>query len=206
MGRSRIVLFVALWVLSGLAPAGCSGCDTPSLDDGGVFSDGPGPEASPPAPDLRPDAPPDAAAPLLIFEVKVQSNPLNELSCFVSWRTSVGASSVVEFWEPGAVVGHRVSSAGLQTSHLLLVFGMHAETAYILQASSSAGKRQARSAPLQYTTGKLPLHVPPAELVIHDPRRAYQGWTLMTLSAGSRGNGLVTMDPEFRPTVVMFDM
>ncbi len=194
---------------AGLLVGGCDDCGgAPTAD--GALPDGPAPEASLPGPDARPDllpdVPPDAAAPLLIIDVKVESNPRSVLSCFVSWRTSEAASSQVEYWEVGAAVGHRVSLPGARINHRVLVFGMHAETAHQLQAISGAGARKARSATLEYTTGKLPLHVPRAELITLDRRRAQQGWTLMTLSAGTRGGGAVTMDPEFVPTAVMYDM
>ena len=193
-----------LWSLVGLT-SGCTGCGEPSTVDASK-DHGPGLETGPPAPDGRPDAPPDAAAPLLITEVKVEGNPRSVLTCFLSWRTSVAASSSVEFWQQGAPVGQRVSLPGRRTAHRVLVFGMHQETGHGLQAVSGAGAQQARSAVQTYTTGALPLHVPAVELVTHDPRRAQQGWTLINLTAGSREGGAVTMDPEFVPTVVMYDM
>ena len=192
--------------MAGLLLAGCTDCGEPPASDS-VVLDGPGDRGKPvPCPDACQDGLPDAAAPLLFSEVKVESNPHSVLSCFVSWRTSVAASSVVEFWEPKAAAGHRLTVHGSRTDHRVLVFGMRAETVFALQAVSAAGKQEARSATLQYTSGKLPLHVPTAELVTHDRRRAFQGWTLMTVSAGTRGSGAVTVDPEFVPTAVMYDM
>ena len=162
------------WLLA-WAVAGCS-CGEPAHSDG-ALSDGPGAEAQLPTPDLRPDtvAPPDAAPPLTVSAVKVEPNPRSVLSCFVSWTTSEAATSAVERWEPGAGQGSRVGLPGLRTAHRVLVFGMHAQTGYTLQAVSSAGARRARSAELSFTTGKLPAHVPTAALVRHDRRRAFAG-------------------------------
>ena len=200
--RRAMAKLSALGLLA-LTAAGCS-CGDPALTDGAP-PDGPGAEAQVPVLDAAPDAPPDAAPPLTVSGVKVEPNPRSVLSCFVSWTTSEAASSSVELWEPGAALGRRVRTPGLRTSHRVLVFGMHAQTAITLQAVSAAGARWARSAELSFTTGELPLHLPLAELVRHDPRRTYRGWTLMTVTAGSR-IGQMKMDPQFVPTAVMYDM
>ena len=194
-----------LWILLATA-AGCP--DTSQPDDAAPpETDATGPDLRP-TPDLPQDIRADSLAPLVISQLKLEPNPHNVLSCFVSWRTNRAATSRVDFWRSGATGGlaRAVTSAGLHTTHRVLVIGMLAQTSYSLQAVSRSGGDPRRSAVKKYQTGKLPLHVVTAELVTHDPRATHAGWTLMSISAGSRAGGKVTMDPQFVPTAVIYDM
>lgn len=195
-------LLLAAVTACGLALACCP--------DQGQGPDGAADAADARAPDQRPGdrgPAPDQARPLVISQLTLQPNPNNVLSCVVSWRTDRPASSWVEFWRPGARLAWRAQGAGAGLSHRVVLIGMHAQTQYRVQAGSQAADgERAHGALLSFTAGKLPLHVPLAEVLVHDPRAAHHGWTLMTVSAGSRGGGKVTMDPEFVPTVVIYDM
>jgi hypothetical protein len=179
----RRLLPLLLLGLAGLAAPGCP--DDPAAADAG----------------------PDAA-PLVVSGLEVEANPHSVLSCFLRFRTNRAAAPFVELRGPDSV-GHRIEGTGTGRSHRVLVFGMLARTTYALTAGArTPGGQEARSTPLSHRTGRLPLHVPRAELLAHDPRRAHGGWTLMTLSAGTQSDakGAVAMDPEFVPTAVMVDM
>ncbi len=197
---------IRLPLLCASLAAACSGGDPAAEHD-----------LSSPAPDLiadqvlpPPDRAPDTVAPplpLTISGVKVTPNPNNRLSCFVSFRTNRAALPGVEFWASGPRAS-RVWGRAPGTDHKVLVIGMLAKTRYYLAptARDSKGVVATAKIPAQFVTGKLPLHVPVAKVVIHDPRRVHAGWTLATLAAGSRASGAVTMDPDFVPTAVMYDM
>ena len=184
---------------------GCPGVDPQSGHDLSAAPDLSLDQALP-APDLAPDAE-VKPLPLTISGVKVTPNPNNRLSCFVSFRTSRAALPQVEFWASGPLAS-RVSGKVPGVDHEVLVIGMLAETRYYLvpPARDSDGLLARHGTPAQFVTGKLPLHVPLAELVIHDPRRSLAGWTLTTVSAGKRNSGGVIMDPDFVPTAVMYVM
>ncbi|MGD8863936.1 MAG: hypothetical protein PVI30_28230, partial [Myxococcales bacterium] len=118
--------------------------------------------------------------------LKLEHNPTNVLSCFVSWTTAVPADSSVEFGDGGRL-RYRIRDRNLVTQHRVLVIGLHQKTEYLLRASSRAATgEQATSADLRYTTRTLPAYIPLGTVTVHDPKQAYTGWTLMSVNAARR--------------------
>ncbi len=146
----------------------------------------------------------EGLAGLTLRDLKVEHNPANVLSCFVSWTTAVPATSAVLFG-PAGKLAWRVRDDGLKTKHRLLVIGMHAETAYTLRAVSVA-VGTAGKADTSYTTRSLPAYLPHGRITVHDRRRAYRGWTLMTVNAARREGLIIYQDKDFTPAAVMYDM
>lgn len=194
VGAWRRFILVAV-----LAVAGCPS-DGPSGQTDGLAADHP-----PISPDRGRDQTPQT--PPVITDVVVEKNPTSTISCFIRFRSSRSATPFVEFGSTPAVT-YRIDGTQPGLTHRLIVYGMRAQTAYALVAGARAADGQeGRASKVSFTTGELPSFLPRAELVTYDSRRAHNGWTLMTLSAGDRSpTAGVSMDPDFRPTAVMYDM
>jgi hypothetical protein len=188
------------WLLALLlALCGCPGGEPASadLDLNPPPGDGAG--------DLIRDGPGwDSGDALRIQDVRLESNPRNVLSCYVTFKTTAPATVQADYFG-GGDLGYRVAGGVSGKTHRLFLFGMRAETRYTIQLTASGTGGGRATASTAYTTGKLPVHVPRARLVLYDPRRAYNGWTLMTVSAGDR-TGAILMDPEMMPAAVIYDM
>ena len=142
---------------------------------------------------------------LALGDLKVTPNPANVLSCFVSWTTPTPATSAVEFG-PAGKLAWRVRHASLVKSHSVLVFGLHEKTAYTLRAVSAAPGGATGSKTITHQTAALPAYIPHGRVTIHDRRRAFRGWTLMSVNAAKRKGLIITQDKDFTPTAVMYDM
>jgi hypothetical protein len=131
--------------------------------------------------------------------LKIEANPKNVLSCFVSWTTDQAASSVVQFgtstyqWE--------ISDTSLVTNHRVLVIGMHAAQAYKIRAVSSNDQSSA-SAEGTFTTGALPATIPVAKVTVNDTTKTQPGWTLMNIQ---KGDGTSTAKSQYPAQAVMYD-
>jgi len=131
--------------------------------------------------------------------LKIEANPKNVLSCFVSWKTDQAATSVVQFgtseyeWE--------ISDSKMVTDHRVLVIGMHASKAYKIKAISTAGGSSA-SAEGTFTTGTLPSAIPVAKVTVHDTSKTQPGWTLMNIQ---KGDGTATARSQHPAQAVMYD-
>jgi len=138
-------------------------------------------------------------------DLAVEANPANVLSCFVTWTTDIPSTSTVEFGPAGAAAW-RVRDAVPVRSHRVLVFGLHEKTDYTLRAVSAVPGRGTVSGAITYRTKALPAHIPHGRVTVHDRRRAYHGWTLMTVNAARREGLIIYQDKDFTPTAVMYDM
>jgi hypothetical protein len=121
-------------------------------------------------------------APLEISQLEIQDNPGNPLSCTVRWRTNAQASSYVLF---GESLDHEFYAGNEDqvTQHEVLVFGLHAETRYHLQASSTTRDGEvATSSDQTYETGPLPFGEIRFEVDVLDEPRVQAGWTLLNLA------------------------
>jgi hypothetical protein len=131
--------------------------------------------------------------------LKIDANPKNVLSCFVSWKTDQAASSVVQFgvskyeWE--------IVDANLVTDHKVVVIGMHAAQSYMIKALSSTGGSPG-SAEGKFTTGALPSTVPVAKISAVDATKMQAGWTLMNIQKGDGTASAQSKDPA---GAVMYD-
>lgn len=144
-------LWALLWALSCTWLAGCTGADDTFDPDSG---------------DLQISA---------LEVVEAEGNPL---ACWLRWTTNQPADSHVEFGGSGTPrfrVGHEERT----NHHEVLVYGLRAEWTYTLEAiSETVDGEQARSTPESFTSGPLPGHVTRAEVRVHDPDLARDGWTL----------------------------
>jgi len=134
-----------------------------------------------------------------ITNLEVEGNPNNVLSCFVTWTTSIAASSVVQFGS--GQYQFEIEDTNEVTSHRVLVIGMRASDAYLIKAisRSSAGSAEAEST---FTTGSLPDQVPVATVNVYDTERSLAGWTLMNIQ---KGDGTASARSTVPGAAVMYD-
>ena len=142
---------------------------------------------------------------MALRDLTVEPNPRNVLSCFVTWTTNIPATSAVEFG-PAGKRAWRVRGVAPVQRHRLLVIGLHEETEYTLRAVSGVPGGGTVSQTIRYTTSALPAHIPHGRITVHDRRRAYRGWTLMSVNAAKREGLIIYQDKDFTPTAVMYDM
>lgn len=136
---------------------------------------------------------------LALSGLKIEPNPKNVLSCFVSWTTDKAADSVVQFgassyeWE--------ISDSTQVTTHRVLVIGMHASQAYLVKAIST-GDTGSGSAEGKFTTSSLPVTIPVADITAVDKTKMQSGWTLMNIQ---KGDGTATAKSKYPAQAVMYD-
>jgi hypothetical protein len=139
------------------------------------------------------------AAPSAVTGLKVEANPKNTLSAFVSWTTDKAADSVVQFgqgkyeWE--------ISDSAKVTSHKVLIIGMYASKAYQIKAISTNGGGSVNGT-TNFTSGALPAAIPVAKITAADPTKVQPGWTLMNVLKSSSTMGPIANDPA---AAVMYD-
>jgi hypothetical protein len=132
-------------------------------------------------------------------DLRIEPNPNNNLSCFVSWTTEQPANSVVQFGS-GALEWEIADDTAV-TDHRVLVIGMHADQTYLIRASSVLGDTVA-SAEGEFTAGSLPDGIPVAEVTVNDPASRQPGWTLMNIQKGDGTASARSQHPAF---AVMYD-
>ena len=138
-------------------------------------------------------------APSAVTGLKIDPNPMNVLSCFVSWTTDKAASSTVQFGQNG--YQWEISDATLVTDHKVLVIGMHAQQMYSIKAIS-ANSGGSVSGEGMFMTGTLPATIPNGTVMIHDATRMLDGWTLMNVQ---KGDGTTDARSAYPPQAVMYD-
>jgi hypothetical protein len=138
--------------------------------------------------------------PTTITGLKIEDNPKNVLSAFVSWTTDKPGDSVVQFgqgkyeWE--------VSDSATATSHKVLIIGMYAGKAYQIKAMSSNGGTPA-SATGTYTTKALPAQIPVVKVTSADATKVQPGWTLMNIIKSSSSVAPIS---DYPAAAVMYDL
>lgn len=169
-------------------PNGEGGAPTPTAQGGSPAIDempsGGGGAGGTPAPDSEPGVAPT------ISELSVVPNPNNVISCFVSWKTDVAASSEVQFGVGGYEL--RIADEAQVTEHRVVVIGLRPESDYMLRAVStnSGGAAMAEGT---FSSGTLPDAVAVPELTTRDVAASEPGWTLTNLMAG--GSGFSSQSP-----------
>lgn len=136
---------------------------------------------------------------LTLNSLKIEANPKNVLSCFVSWQTAQPATSVVQFGVDG--YEWEVADTNPVTDHRVLVIGMHASQTYQVKAISKNDDSTA-SAESTYKTGALPASIPVAKVTVNDTTKSQPGWTLMNIQ---KGDGTATARSKYPPQAVMYD-
>lgn len=179
-------MFAALTSCGGGSSSGAIGGDdtTPAASDGAAdasdASDVVVPAADAPA-DAGADATVDAPTALAITDVAVEPNPNSVLSCFVTWKTAVAASSSVEIEPQGGGARFRIGDPKAVVAHRVLIIGLHPASGYQLTAVSQAGAASGRSAQIPYLTSALPARIPLPIVRGTAPKRAQPGWTLVNV-------------------------
>lgn len=135
-----------------------------------------------------------------VSDLKIEANPKNVLSCFVSWTTDQAATSVVQFGVGG--YEWEISDPDSVTNHRVVVIGMRAEQTYKVKALSTNGSAS-WSAEGSFTTGSLPSTIPVATVTINDTARSQPGWTLMNIQ---KGDGTTSARSAYPAQAVMYDM
>ncbi len=131
--------------------------------------------------------------------LKVEANPKNVLSAFVSWTTDKAADSTVQFGQGG--YQWEISDTAMVTSHKVLVIGMNASKSYQMKAISANGGGSV-SATTTFTTGALPSVIPVAKVPVNDSTKVQPGWTLMNVIKSSSTFAPISNDPAM---AVMYD-
>jgi hypothetical protein len=167
----------------------------------GGSADGKEPPESADAADAADVADAAGASPLVLSDLVIEANPNSVLSAYVSWTTSLPATSVVQFGEDEYRFEIADPNQSSVTSHRVLVIGMRAERPYRIKAIST-GSIGSASAEGSFTTGSLPPQVPIATVSVHDQARSLAGWTLMNTQ---KGNGTAIAYSDYPGGVVMFD-
>jgi Arylsulfotransferase (ASST) len=106
------------------------------------------------------------------------ANPSNVLSCIVTWTTDVESTSEVRFGE--GEYQFVIRNETPTKEHRVVVIGMHAETAYMLQAASSTASGTGTLEDT-FTTGKLPAQVVKGAATTFEAGALQDGWTLTNL-------------------------
>ncbi len=147
----------------------------------------------------------ESVAPI-ISEVKVTPNEKSPLTCTVSWKTDIAASSFIEFGEGSYefVIGAETPTK----DHKVIVVGMHAEKLYSLRAVSEANDLRVESTEKTFLTPALPEQVVVATVKLHEKGKTFDGWTAVNLSAGDIKSGPISQqsDTTFPETGVIYDM
>jgi len=138
-------------------------------------------------------------APSGITGLKIDANPNNVLSCFVSWTTDQAASSVVQFG--ASKLEWEISDTALVTTHKVLVIGMKQQMNYMIKAISANSGGQVSDTGT-FMTGTPPAQIPVGKVMINDTTRAQAGWTLMNVQ---KGQGDTRARSDFPPYAVMYD-
>jgi arylsulfotransferase ASST len=157
--------------------------------------------------DQKVDSGPPPIDEILITDLAFEENPLNVLSCFVSWNTKTASTSTIEFAETGGPT-YRITNEELTTKHSVFAFGMHASTTHSFRAISQDAAGDTGYKDATYTTGEPPFYIVTPTITVHDETRANAGWTLMTVSSGApSGPGSGTdYEEAFYSSSIMYDM
>jgi hypothetical protein len=136
---------------------------------------------------------------LTLSNLKVEANPNNVLSAYVSWTTTGAANSVVQFGQ--GTYQFEIADQASVTSHKVLVIGMRASKQYKIKAIStnSSGSGQVES---NFTTGSLPSQISAGTVPINDTTKSQAGWTLMNVE---KGDGSTLPTSNYPAMAVMYD-
>lgn len=137
--------------------------------------------------------------PTKITGLKIEDNPKNVLSAFVTWTTDKPGDSVVQFGQ--SKYEWEVSDPALTTTHKVFIIGMYASKAYQIKALSSNGGTPV-SATGTYTTKALPAQIPIPKVSVNDTTKSQPGWTLTNVIKTSNAMGPVS---DYPCTAVMYD-
>jgi len=117
--------------------------------------------------------------------IEVVENPNNALSCIVRFTAAESGPGAVEFGagdDPAFAVRDRLKDV----DHELVVIGMRPETTYKLWLVSTPDfSPEARSEPIEYTTGAVPFDDLVLEQTAYVAAEMQPGWTLTNVSVGS---------------------
>jgi len=136
--------------------------------------------------------------------LRIEANPNNTLSCFVSWTTDVAADSEVQFGSDGQYQFQIVADESV-TQHSVLVIGMHADTDYLIKAVSKNPGGSANAEGI-FTTGSLPTGLPVATQTVGDTSGAQAGWTLANIMPAATGGTFGGFSGSAPGIMVMYDM
>jgi hypothetical protein len=131
-----------------------------------------------------------------ISGLKIDPNPKNVLSCFVSWTTSAPASSVVQFGVDS--YQFEIADAAQVTSHKVTVIGMKQMKTYKIKAISGSA-----SAEGTFMTTAVPATIPVASITAMDATKIQPGWTLMNIQ---KGDGSASARSNNPAQAVMYDV
>jgi len=127
----------------------------------------------------------------MLSGLKIEANPRMSLSCYVSWTTTVAASSEVQFGVGGYQL--RIVDSSQVTTHKVHVVGMHAQIGYQLKAISTNATATG-SAMGMFTTGTLPSGLPAKGTLVTNMRDKMQpGWTLTNIFTGGSAPAIIVI-------------
>ena len=137
-----------------------------------------------------------AGGAVTVTGLKIDPNPKNVLSCFVSWTTNTAASSAVQFGV--GTYQFEIADAAPVTSHKVTVIGMKQMQTYKIKAISGAA-----SAEGTFMTMAVPASIPVATISAVDATKVQPGWTLMNIQ---KGDGSASARSNTPAQAVMYDV
>ena len=131
-----------------------------------------------------------------ISGLKIDPNPKNVLSCFVSWTTNTAANSVVQFGVD--TYQFEIADTAQVTSHKVTVIGMKQMKTYKIKAISGSA-----SAEGTFMTTAVPASIPVASITAMDAAKIQPGWTLMNIQ---KGDGSASARSNTPAQAVIYDV
>ena len=116
----------------------------------------------------------DADAEPLIFDLSVERNSQNSLSCRLNFRTGEAKRLSVRYFSPYHP-GYRISEDEPESDHYFFLWGMRENQDYTIEICDEEGKILATS---QYRSGNLPYPIPAMTLDLNDQERTAPGFVL----------------------------
>jgi len=117
----------------------------------------------------------------LIFDVKVEKNEKNVLSCRLTFKTKEKIKTVVKYFAQNHN-GYEIVEENEGVEHYYFLWGMRAETKYIIEIYDAKEPEELLEK-TEYVSGALPDTVPETFLAVNDHDKIFDGFLLFTLSA-----------------------
>jgi hypothetical protein len=116
-----------------------------------------------------------------VFDVKVEQNEKNVLSCRLTFKTKEKMKMVVRYFSKDHK-GYEIVEEDGKTDHYFFLWGMRAEKKYTIEIYS-ADEPDKLLETAQYESGSLPATTPFTFLAVNDREKVMDGFVMFTFSA-----------------------
>ena len=117
----------------------------------------------------------------LIFDVKVEKNEKNVLSCRLTFKTEEKMKTVVKYFSKDHA-GYEMIEEKEQTEHYFFLWGMKAERKYTIEIYDEKNLKEPLEV-TEYVSGIIPDSVPFSFLAVNEKEKVSEGFVLFTSSA-----------------------